>query len=312
MQIKGTLSDRTAYNQFLVLVGLILVFGGLFTVIGNLLCKALYGVEVLSDAALMSEHPDQNTVRAFRLLQAMMSIGTFIIPPVVAAYLFSNDAWRYLQTDAGTTVRNYLLIIALLLVAMPVINWMVEVNATMKLPDSLHSIEEWMKSSENKAAKLTEAFISDTGVATLIANLLVMAVIPAIGEEFLFRGVIQKLFYKLTPNRHISILFTAILFSALHMQFYGFFPRLMLGMAFGYLLIWTGSLWAPVLAHFINNSGAVIFTWLSAKDAIGFDPDKLGTGPGETLFLTAGFVLTTVVLWAIWKKAVPLKASLES
>ena len=96
----------------------------------------------------------------------------------------------------------------------------------------------------------------------LFINLLMIAIIPAIGEEFFFRGLLQRIFSNWVRNTHWGIIISAFLFSAIHMQFYGFFPRFLLGAMFGYLFVWSGSLWLPVLAHFINNSLAVIAYYL--------------------------------------------------
>ncbi len=81
----------------------------------------------------------------------------------------------------------------------------------------------------------------------------------------------------------MGIWVSAILFSALHMQFYGFFPRMLLGAFFGYLLLWSGSLWLPIIAHFVNNCVAVIFYYLKFNGIKVVDIEIIGTG--ETLWL---------------------------
>jgi len=148
-----------------------------------------------------------------------------------------------------------------MVVASPIMAWVVEVNAQMSLPSFMSSIEDWMKQSEASAEVLTKAFISFDGLASLFYILLIVAVVPAIGEELLFRGVIQKIFANWTNNHHLAIWVTAILFSALHMQFYGFLPRMLLGVFFGYLLVWSSSLWLPILGHFINNGSVVVLSY---------------------------------------------------
>ncbi|MBK9424492.1 MAG: CPBP family intramembrane metalloprotease [Bacteroidetes bacterium] len=149
------------------------------------------------------------------------------------------------------------------------------------MPDFLAGAEAWIKQKEDEMAKLTEAFLKMENAGDLIANILVIGVITAIAEEFLFRGVIQKLFLQLTGNIHVAILLTSILFSAIHVQFYGFFPRLLLGMLFGYLLVWSGSLWVPVAGHMINNTGAVIFAWYASKHELTFNHETIGSQSGE-------------------------------
>lgn len=115
-----------------------------------------------------------------------------------------------------------------------------------------------MQAKEQEMETLVNLLINEVGIIAFISNILVIALLAALTEEFLFRGAIQRIIEKWTANYHIVIWTAAIVFSAIHLQFYGFVPRMLLGAYFGYLLYWTKSIWAPVLAHFINNAVAVI------------------------------------------------------
>jgi len=115
-------------------------------------------------------------------------------------------------------------------------------------------------------------------VSQMLYMVFMIGLLPALGEELLFRGILQRLFSEWTRNIHAGIWISAVLFSAMHMQFYGFIPRMMLGALLGYLLAWSGSLWLPVIAHFINNASAVVLTYLFSKNVIELDADKIGTG----------------------------------
>src|SRR5690606_2422366 len=119
----------------------------------------------------------------------------------------------------------------------------------------------WMKVQELQMEKITEKILQVTSFSGLLLNLLVIAIIPAIGEELLFRGCLQPVFHRWTKNIHIAIWITAIIFSAIHVQFYGFIPRMLMGAVFGYMLYWGRSIWLPIIAHFINNATAVIYTF---------------------------------------------------
>ena len=128
---------------------------------------------------------------------------------------------------------------------------------------------------------------------------LMVAVLPAIGEELLFRGMIQNLLGEITNRKHISVIITAFLFSAIHMQFFGFVPRFLLGMLLGFLFEWSGSLWWPVIAHFANNGSAVVFTYLYKHNMLSFDPDKLGTGSKGALIAGISLFLCGVIIWRL-------------
>jgi membrane protease YdiL (CAAX protease family) len=86
------------------------------------------------------------------------------------------------------------------------------------------------------------------------------------------------------------------------MQFYGFFPRFALGVLLGYMYLWSGTLWLPILAHFINNAGAVILTWYTTTRAPGINPDTIGTEPGQENVLALSVFMTLAGIWLLRKQ----------
>jgi hypothetical protein len=128
-----------------------------------------------------------------------------------------------------------------------------------------------------------------------------IAFLPAIGEELLFRGVIQRIFTSWTRNQHWGIWISAILFSALHMQFYGFIPRVFLGVLFGYLLVWSGSIWLPIIAHFINNAVAVVAMYLIDKGLLSQEIEEIGT-TSDSYYMAAVSLLLIVVFMLMIKR----------
>ena len=129
-----------------------------------------------------------------------------------------------------------------------------------------------------------------------------IAIIPAIGEELLFRGVIQRIFTRWTRSNHWGIWIAAILFSALHMQFYGFVPRMLLGVLFGYLLVWSGSMWLPIIAHFLNNALAVIAMYMIDKELISPKVEEFGSTSGSYYGAIISIILVGVFLVLIKKQ----------
>jgi hypothetical protein len=140
----------------------------------------------------------------------------------------------------------------------PFIGWLLEMNMSIPFPD-------WILSLGNDSEKIVESFLKMNNLGDLLFNLLVIAIVPAIGEELLFRGYLQQSFSKWLSNPHVAIIVTAVLFSAIHLHFQAFFPRLILGVLLGYLFYWSGSLWLPILAHFTNNAQAVIISYPTFK-----------------------------------------------
>jgi membrane protease YdiL (CAAX protease family) len=189
------------------------------------------------------------------------------------------------------------MVCAIILASGPVIEWFSIVNQHLVLPTWLDSLEDWMRNSENQANDITRAFLSSKGPDGLLGNLFIVAFLPAIGEELLFRGLLQQLIRKMTGSSHMGIWITAAVFSALHLQFFGFLPRLLLGALFGYLLEWTGSLWLPIIAHFINNATGVLVFFFTGE---GLEPDQTELPVfSDSTFLWA--LASGVVLWFLMR-----------
>ena len=176
----------------------------------------------------------------------------------------------------------------------------------MELPAFLKSIEDAMRAAEDRAALITEAFLKMNNISDLLINLIVVAVLPAIGEELLFRGVLQRLLGEWSKNIHAGIWISAFVFSAMHAQFYGFVPRMLLGALFGYLLVWSGSLWLPILAHFINNGSAVLFTYLFAKGTIQTNPDELGSSGSDLYLVITSIVVCSLMIYQLYRTRINL------
>lgn len=161
--------------------------------------------------------------------------------------------------------------------AIPAVNLTKWLNDMMTLPDCMAGIEQAMMQMEQQVEALTTAFLDVADAQGLMLNLLVLALVPAIAEELFFRGALQRLLTD-AINAHLAIWAAAFVFSAIHFQFYGFVPRLLLGAALGYLYWYSGSLWPSVVAHFVNNAMTVILAFAAARTTLPIDSDTIGSG----------------------------------
>lgn len=237
-----------------------------------------------------------------KLSQIISSILIFILPAVAFVFIFTSERLRYFQLYSLPKLSSVFFSVVLMLAALPLINWMIELNSAMAFPEFLQGAEQWMRSAEANAEALTKKFLEMDTIMDLILNLFMIAVVAAVSEELFFRGVVQKALYEATNNAHLSIWIAAILFSAIHGQFYGFIPRVVLGALFGYLFVWSGSLWLPIICHFINNGAAVLFSYLAQKELIEFDADNVGTMEGESNLLFASIVIVSGLIFLIYRK----------
>lgn len=280
IQLNGFIS------RLLVLLGFCLVFGALFNLAGFALIKPLYGVDASNLGTVLSDLTSENNISILKFMQFLNTLGLFIFPGILFAVLFMNKPLDKLRLDRSVSNWQVLFIVLLYVSFLPLINLMVSLNADLSLPDSLSALENWMRNAEDKAEALTVAFLKMDGPSDLLFNIVLIGVLPAIGEELIFRGIIQRSLHQQYRNHHIGIWIAALLFSALHMQFYGFLPRLILGAFFGYLLVWTGSLWAPMIAHFLNNTSALLLAYYLGAESLNTEIDSIGTTT-DTLWISA-------------------------
>jgi membrane protease YdiL (CAAX protease family) len=152
-----------------------------------------------------------------------------------------------------------------------------------------------MKAREEEAQQLTDAFLVTDRVGGFLFNLLMIAVVAAIGEELIFRGILVRLFKEWTNNVHVAVFLPALIFSALHLQFYGFLPRLVLGIFLGYLFVWTGSLRVPIIIHFLNNAFAVVLAFLDSRGILQIDVEQVGSS-GNPWVILISLLLSLAVL----------------
>ncbi len=239
-----------------------------------------------------------------KFIQAFQSIGIFIVPPFVAGYLYSENTYSYLKLNNATSFVLLIISGILIFTILPIINFTADINSLLSLPDFLSGLETFIKESERNAENITKLFLSVNTISGLFINLIIVAVIPAIGEELLFRGVIQKLFIEWFKNIHIGIIVTGLLFSAIHFQFYGFIPRALLGILFGYLFVWSKNIIIPIFAHFVNNATGVIVYYYLQNSELLKKTETFGTEPSQYPLLF-GTLLLSIFLIYIFKKKCP-------
>lgn len=291
----------------------------LFAILGGLILA--WALTFLVMAAATSFDLEQTLARTanlseettlLRLTQTISSLCLFVVPPIFLALLNrENPVTLYRFQRPG---RSVLLLGAIsIVVAVPFLNVLVTWNEGIHLPAGLEALEAWMRASETAANDLTEKILSGTSWLDLALNLLIIALLAGFGEELFFRGLLQQWLTRQlgrkhrvagtpTPDwmMHISIWVVAIIFSAAHLQFFGFFPRLLMGAWFGYLLWWSGSIWVPMTAHMTNNALSTLFFFAQQKGWLTADPDTLGLGPtwwltplSIALFVWVGMVSRT-------------------
>jgi membrane protease YdiL (CAAX protease family) len=288
--------EMKPFSQLMFSMFVILVSFLAFMLISVVVAIPFLGVDSLKNLAVLNDMTNPETLTTLKYFQVVQSIGLFIVPPFILGWLFYGKTVEYLFLNKPFQSSSVFLVFVMMFFAAPFINLLGELNASMVFPEWLSGLESWMKNAEENAEMLTKAFLKVDSVGGLVFNLFMVALLPAVGEELLFRGVIQRIFTRWTRSYHWGIWIAAALFSALHMQFYGFVPRMLLGVLFGYLLVWSGSMWLPIIAHFLNNAIAVIGMFLIDKNIIKPEIEEIGTASGSYYMAAISIVLVGIFL----------------
>lgn len=295
MRLLLSFRGLSAGTQIFLLILIVMLSGILSLAVAYLAAIAIWGPHVLSPSA----DSQAISLHFIRLTQIINQIGFFILPPLLWARLSESNPAQFLGFNKPRRV-HILFTVLIMAAAGPAIGFLIEWNEGLSLPQWLSGLDNWMRSAEEAASQLTEKFLMVSSPWGLVVNIIMIGLLPAIGEELLFRSALIGIFRKIFKGIHLPVIISAVLFSALHLQFFGFFPRLLLGLAFGYLFVWSGSFWIPAMAHFINNTMVVVASYLYANGFTTINAENLGKSDSSVWIMTSAIVCLTL-LFMVYK-----------
>ncbi|MDL2223264.1 CPBP family intramembrane metalloprotease [Bacteroidales bacterium OttesenSCG-928-M11] len=298
MKFKGIFKSLSPWGQLVLLLG--------FSIFGSILFSSIWLIYSFIFTGLTSIEQALEIPSYMRSAQLFSALGMFVFPSLVAGYLFSDSLKEYLSFRRETPISIFLITLFLGIAFIPLINFSYVLNQQMLFPEWMSSIEEWMKIKEEEMMILTERMLYAESVSAFVMNLIVVAVLAGVGEELIFRGVGQNIVQKIVKNPHATIWIVAFIFSAIHLQFYGFLPRFLMGACFGYLLYFTKNIWVPIFAHFVNNAFSVVTSYIYQDR---FDQiEKVDTlGSGDTWWLLLVSIPVVLYLFLQIKKLSPIE-----
>ncbi len=224
-----------------------------------------------------------NPTVALRILTLLQAIFLFIVPALLMSVTASKLPATLLAVDRRPRLLPTLFIIITLIVAIPAMNYIIEWNNNIKLPESLHDLELSIRQLEDAAQEATNTILGGHTVGSLIVSILIVGVMAGFSEELFFRGALQRTLGSTKLNKNTAVIIAALVFSFMHFQFYGFIPRFLLGLFFGYILVWSDCLWYAIIAHACNNIMAVTVTWLNGSTNANLNLDTVGQTTDNTL-----------------------------
>jgi uncharacterized protein len=221
-------------------------------------------------------------VEALKTVQVLYTILGFLLPALIYALVtFKLKQLYFLGFRPSQKFYFYLVAIVLMLISFPLASWFGELNERIPLA-------KWMVEAEREATNQMDAFLKTNSSKNTIGNLLIIGLIPAICEEACFRGALQRIFINICKSPWAGIILSAIFFSAFHMEFAGFLPRMFLGILLGALYWYSGSLWVSITAHFFNNASQLIL--------ILYYPKMADENPSVPFYAAVGSAL---IVWGL-------------
>jgi len=301
MKHFGFLQNLSPWGKVFLLT-VIFMMSALFTAFGGLLIgKLIFGGSLNSVAGLLSGPDTPEAIAFMKFYQMLNQFGFFIFPVFLFTFLISPSPSGYLTFNKSPGGIALLISALVIYTVLPFNHFLSELNMDLKFSGFLESVGRWMNDKEIEAEKLTETILKTRTLGGLAVNLVVVALIPAFGEELLFRVTGINLLKELTRNVHWAIIISSFIFAFFHFQFLSFLPRFILGLLLGYLFVITGNLWAPVFAHFVNNASSVIIFYLYYNGTIDISMEDFGATQ-NTVYIIGSLLITLWLMFMLYHK----------
>ncbi|PHN07222.1 CPBP family intramembrane glutamic endopeptidase [Flavilitoribacter nigricans] len=283
--------DNGLTNSLLLKAIFLLISVILCSLIGTLIIQLISHFKGWELATVLRElNPESSLEKRnyIRLSHLISQAFTFAIPSLLVAWFFyRRQMWRYLRLAPPPAIGLVFYGMLIILVSFPLSQFTYWLNQQIPLPG-------WMSNMEDQANETIQALLTMETPGVFLFNLIVIALLPSIGEELLFRGLLQQQLEKRYGRAHLAVWIAALIFSAFHMQFAGFLPRMLLGALLGYLLVWTRSLWVPIAGHFVFNGSQILGQYLLGEELIAPDPEQ-GLSPNWIATLVSAVLLAGLI-----------------
>jgi membrane protease YdiL (CAAX protease family) len=290
-------SDKSPFRSLLMITLVVMIGLVVGPLLGGAIASNFYDGEFITDLQNFTLGAD--AFDAILILQGTGTVVGLILFPLIYVTQLEHKSLRPFF-PAQNNLLMILLVVALLGIVFPIALSPVMVwNMNLKFPEFLHGFEQWAIEKEELGTRLTEQMTNFTSLNQMLAGVFVIGLLPAIGEELVFRGLLQREIWRASQKIHLAIWLSAAIFSTIHFQFFGFIPRLLLGALFGYLYYWSGNLLIPIFSHFVNNAFIVVMVYLNQTKVTTIDIEGGEAPPVQ--FVIASAIISVGLIYYIWK-----------
>lgn len=252
-----------------------------------------------STASMINDLLKPENAGALRMVQFLSTLFLFFIPPFLYAWLCHVKPLAHLGFNKKVDVKEILIVVAIMFAALPMVATLQEL--TEMLPWSKAMMAKF-KTAEDDYYKQVVAIARMNNVGDYLMSVFIIAFLPAVFEETLFRGAIQNLLSRWTRLPIVALIITSVLFSAIHGSYLGFLSRFALGFVLGWMYYRTSNIWLNIIAHFFNNALAITALYITSTPGKPIDPSKMD----EHYPLWIGLIslIVVVALFKVFEKIV--------
>lgn len=297
--MQSYLKTRPVWIQLLLFLGMAIGIFMVISIIGMWILSGITGItmfEITDTAKWNLSNPKMIVyIRGMILIQFL---GLFVIPSFLFSYFSDPEPLNYIGLKKPSKPIYWVLGIAALILAIP----LVEYTGLLNRKIDFGSARQWMQSMEDEAAKQIKFMLGKRTFSELLMNIIFIAVFAGVGEELFFRGVLQRLFIKASKSPWLGIIVTAFLFSAMHIQFFGFIPRFLLGVLLGAVYWYSGSLWTAIIAHVVYDAFFIVLAYFQPQ-IIDSPEATLFNGSSEFILAIVSAIIVLALLWLMRKNS---------
>ncbi len=299
--MRSEFKNRDLFTKFLF--SLMIVIGSwlFFQIFSVLTGGLIFDLKMEDLKSILTNLHDPVYVGYLKYVQTISSIGLFVVSSIIIATLLSEKPFVFLKLNILPQGIMTFLVIMLMFFSLPLNNFLGYLNAQLQLPEFLSWLQNYFENKEADGIKIMNSFLAINSFRGLLINIFVIAVIPALGEELFFRGILQDILARWTKSNHWGVIITGLAFALLHFQFLSLLPRIVQGILLGYLFLWTKSLWYPIIAHFINNAVAVVFYHYYFQEKVNDSMETMGTPDGFAWAALYSLVAVGLIFYLIRK-----------
>lgn len=279
------------YKPVHKLLLLLMVFIGFYIIIP--IALMLFGITVWGAEVVVSRGISPMPLSYLIFFQLSTQLLVFGGSALFFAALVSDSIFDFLRFNFKTNGKFLLMTVLAILFVIPLAGWLQQISLSATYPESWQPMIDSFKRQEDMGNIMMMRFLNVDGIGWLLFNILFLAIIPAICEELLFRGALIGVLKKMIKNKHILVVVSAIIFSAIHLQFFSFFSRFVLGLVLGYAFVYAGSIIPSMVAHFVNNALSVVLFYFSDRTTL----DDVGTVENFGIIAISTIAAVFTIVW---------------